>query len=227
MKKQDVIKNFSEMVGGLLEQGYAFNSKMMSGSQGEVIKVGLQKGNDGVALSIFLQDIKRKDDAFWYFEDSLVLYAETFNVSDWEAEESTYWYSKERSYKNISEIVFYNVCAKRHYGHDYENDWFVFSERDAAIAMDKQINRRDVRRNMRTEEKEFTSKEAKELAVKILRKVPGYKRAKAEDVDLIRKVCYKDKYVDYVIELNKRVSKGAMVKVLVNRNRIYNKLEVA
>lgn len=224
MKKQDVIDNFSKMVGSLLEKGYTFNSQMMSGSQGEVIKVGLQKGNDGVALSIFRKDIERKDDPFWYFCDSLVLYAETFNVSDWEAEESTYWYGKERSYKNISEIVFYSIFTKRHRG---EDDWFTLNERDAAKAMDKWIDRYNTRRSMQTERKEFTSQEAKELAVKILRKVPGYKRAKTEDVDLIRKVCYKDKYVDYIIELNRRVSNSATMKVIANRNNVCHKLVVS
>lgn len=217
MKKQDVIDNFSKMVSSLLEQGYTFNSQMMSGSQGEVIKVGLQKDNDGIALSIFFKDVEYEGHPFDRFEDSLVLYLETFNVSDWRAEDYSYWFGKERPYKNIKEIVYYNISAKVY---DRDNNWYTMSKYEAVKSKEKKQARREARyeSRKRNQNKQISAPGSKALALKIAKRIPGYKHAKIEDIESIYK--YNNGWSDiaYFINFNRQVSKSVSLKLCLDEN---------
>lgn len=214
MKYQQIIDSFTCIVKKYLEVGFTFDPEMMGGTQGEVISVGLKRGDEGLAFSIFEQDAPAKGHPYRGFENSLVFYAEAFSVSDWKAKEATFWFSRERDYKTITKVVYYNVARP-----GADGRWFTVCESEALEIRNKQVDRAAARfkSGKRNKNKKFESEGAKELALKIAKRTPGFKRAKPEDVKSFYKSLNGYSKVAYFIEFNVN-SKFGCKKLALDKN---------
>lgn len=215
MKKQDVINEFTEVVREYLNKGFVFLPEANRGSQGQEMAVVLGNGDDGIALSLFKQDITVKDHPYAYYYDSYIFYAESFSISEWKSKEVNFWLGNDRDYKVTTKVTYYNLNNVYNKG----MDWFVVSEQKAVECKAKKLDRVKARRGSSkyNENKKFESKSAKELAFRIAKRTPGFKRVKLEDVKSFHKRCNDCSKVAYFIEFNVD-SKFGCKKLALDKN---------
>lgn len=215
MKKQDVVKEFTEVVREYLNNGFNFLLEANRGSQGQEMSLVLSKGDEGVAFSLFTNDVAVEGHPQHYYYNSYIFYTEFFNVSEWKSKGDIFWFGVARDYKTITKVTYYNLSSV----YDKTKGWFVTSEQEAAKCKAKKIDRVEARRKgfKHNSNKKYESKSAKELAFKIAKRTPGFKRVKLEDVKFFYKCCRKYSMVAYFIEFNVD-SKFGCKKLALDKN---------
>lgn len=210
MKKQDVIKEFTEVVREYLNKGFNFLLEANRGSQGQEMSLVLSKGDEGVAFSLFTQDIAVEGHPYHYYYDSYVFYTEFFNVSEWKSKEGIFWFGVARDYKTITKVTYYNLSNV----YDKTKGWFVTSEQEAAKCKAKKIDRVKARHSRieHNSNKKYESKNAKELAFKIAKRTTGFKRVKLEDVKSLYK-CHNNYFIEFNVD-----SKFGCKKLALDKN---------
>lgn len=140
---------------------------------------------------------------------------EMFDAKAFEKSGDLFWFQTDtRDWKLGAPVIdrFYNVNTR----HTIGSDWFV-SEEEAIKAKELHVKRLMARRES-YKSATFRSSKAKELAAKIVSKKQGYKRVRAQHVNSIS--ISKNRVSgrrQIVIDLNKKVSKNASIKVIVNK----------
>lgn len=215
MKKQDVINEFTSVVREYLNRGFSFLPVANRGTQGQEMAVVLFKGDEGLAISLFEQDVPVDGSPYSYFEDSLVIYIEVFSVSEWRSKDGTFWLANERDYKVTIKTVYYNVTNGR------GDQWFTLSkheaERDRAKRVERFVKSHKSTDGKHNNNKRFESESAKELALKVAKRTPGFKRAKLEDIKSFHKSLNGYSKVAYFIEFNVN-SKFGCKKLALDKN---------
>ena len=210
MKKQDIINKVTETVRDYLNKGYTFYPEAMRGSQGQDFSVVVVKDSVGLAISTWNTNITAINGYA-----SLEVWYEVFDVKAFEKSGDLFWFqSDKRDWKLGAPTVekFYNINGR----YDSESDWYV-TEKEAAransIHTDRVMARWDHNKPVT-----FRSSKAKELAAKIVSKKQGYKRVRAQHVNSIsiskNRVSGRKQIV---IDLNKKVSKNASIKVVIEK----------
>lgn len=210
MKKQDIINKVTETVRDYLNKGYTLYPKAMRGSQGEDFSIVVAKEGVGVAISTWNTSITAIDGYTTY-----EVWHETFDVKAFEESGDLFWFQTDtRDWKLGTPVIdrFYNLNTRYTAG----NDWFV-SEEEASKAKELHIKRLMARRES-YKPVTFRSSKAKELAAKMASKKQGYKRVRAQHVNSIS--VSKNRVSgrrQIVIDLNKKVSKNASIKVIIEK----------
>lgn len=209
MKKQDILNKVTETVRDYLNKGYTFYPEAMRGSQGQDFSVVVVKDGVGVAISTWNTNITAINGYA-----ALEVWYEVFDVKAFEKSGDTFWFQSERDWKLTVPTVekFYNINSK----HISENDWYVTKKeavRASSIHTDRVMARRESYKPAT-----FRSDKAKELAAKIVSKKQGYKRVRAQHVSSIsisKNSVSGRKQI--VVDLNKKVSKNASIKVIIEK----------
>lgn len=210
MKKQDIINKVTETVRDYLNKGYTLYPKAMRGSQGEDFSVVVVKEGVGVAISSWNTSITAID-GYTAYE----VWHEMFDVKAFEKSGDLFWFQSDtRDWKLGTTVIdrFYNVNTRYTIG----SDWFV-TEEEALKAKELHVKRVMARRES-YKPASFCSTKAKELAAKIVSKKQGYKRVRAQHVNSIS--VSKNRVSgrrQIVIDLNKKVSKNASIKVIIEK----------
>lgn len=214
MKKQDILNKVTETVRGYLNEGYTLYPKAMRGSQGEDFSIAVVKEGVGVAISTWVANVTATAtaiDGYTTYE----VWCETFDVKAFEKSGDLFWFQTDtRDWKLGAPVVdrLYNVNTRCILG----SDWFV-SEEEASKAKELHVKRLMARRD-NSKPVTFRSDKAKELAAKIVSKKQGYKRVRAQHVNSIS--VSKNRVSgrrQIVIDLNKKVSKNASTKVVIEK----------
>jgi hypothetical protein len=209
MKKQDIINKVTETVRDYLNKGYTIYPTA-KGSQGQDWSIVLVKEGVGVAISIW-------DNSFTDMRSYSVyeVWYEMFDVKAFEKSGDFFWFKSDtRDWKLGAPVIdkFYNIHRKQIVG----SEWYVTEEeavKASSVHQDRVMARRESHKPAT-----FRSVEAKELAAKIVSKKQGYKRVRAQHVNSIsiskNRVSGRKQIV---IDLNKKVSKNASIKVIIEK----------
>ncbi|MGN1367800.1 MAG: hypothetical protein ACI4WX_02955, partial [Aristaeellaceae bacterium] len=115
MKFAEINAIFTSTVTEYIAKGYAFNTASMSGSQGEIAKVDLRKGNDVVRVYLYT------DTSYEPWGDLMIL--EVGRCTDEQVINATGYNSRATVWNNRLEImdkrVFWKMSNRR------DNDWFI------------------------------------------------------------------------------------------------------
>ena len=213
MKKQEISAKVTEIINSYLSKGYIIYPRAMGGSQGQDFEIVLRNGNDGVAISGWNSRSYRISEQHELRMDTYEIWIESFNVDKFESYGYIFWFQSEKDrydWKEDQQVI-------RYFRPSHRKDWYV-TEDEAIAIYDKQCKRAKSRR-FRTNDrvKTFKSYEAKKLAVDIAKKHRGYKRTKIEDVNAI------SLNIDFlgkkhiVIDLNRKPSKNASIKLVIDK----------
>lgn len=208
MKKQDIVNKVTETVRDYLNKGYTFYPEAMRGSQGQDFSVVVAK--DGVGVAISTWNTTSGIDGY----AALEVWYEVFDVKAFEKSGDTFWFKNTRDWKLIAPTVdkYYNISRK----YTTESDWYV-TEKEAVKASSIHTDRVMARWES-YKPATFSTSKAKELAAKIVSKKQGYKRVRAQHVNSIsiskNRVSGRKQIV---VDLNKKVSKNASIKVIIEK----------
>lgn len=213
MKKQEISAKVTEIINSYLSKGYIIYPRAMGGSQGQDFDIVLRNGNDGVAISCWNDVSYISSKKYGMSMDTYEIWIETFNVAMFESYSLTFWLRSDKDSYNWKE----DQQVIRYFRPSNRKDWYV-TEDEAVAIYDKQCKRAMSRRiSTNGRNKVFKSYEAKKLAVDIAKKHSGYKRTKIEDVNSI------SLSIDYlgkkhiVIDLNRKPSKNASIKLVIDK----------
>lgn len=169
MKKNDILKWFTHMVGEYIKCGFIFNEKylnrMFYGFEAVVV---LSNNFETIALYI----ANRYDSKLHTTAMTIAIDSYSFGIND---KHSEICIGNDKDCVNLYSETY--VQVKRGVS------WYVSLE-EATKAKELHYKRLRARE---TDSKLYKSDEAKELAVKILKDVPGFKRVKPEWVECIRR----------------------------------------
>ena len=212
MKKQEILVKATEIINSYLSKGYAIYPKAMGGSQGQDFDIVLSKGNDGVAISGWNNVSYSSSKRYGMSMDTYEIWIETFNVGMFEDYGYVFWLQSDKDSYNWKE----DQQVIRYFRPSHRKDWYV-TEDEAVAIYDKQCKRAELKYNKHSTIKTFKSDNAKKLAVDIAKKHSGYKRTKIEDVNSISlSINYLGKK-HIVIDLNRKPSKNAYIKLIIDR----------
>ncbi len=213
MKKQEISVKATEIINSYLSKGYVIYPKAMGGSQGQDFDIVLSKGNDGVAISGWYNVSYRTVEKYSMCMDTYEIWIESFNVGIFEAQSYTFWLQSDKNsydWKEDQQVI-------RYFRPSHNEDWYVTE--DEAVAIYKKQCKRAMSRRISTNgrNKAFKSYNAKKLAVDIAKKHTGYKRTKLEDVNSISLVTDSFGKKRIVIDLNRKPSKNASIKLVIRK----------
>lgn len=187
MKMVDINKEFTRIINNYIKAGYIFNPRSMGGSQGEIGKVDLVKGEE--LIRVWLDKEASKN---WYDEKVWNGYTVYLRIGRWNRPASdsvkegwTVWHSE---CKTEYEAAYYQVGG-------YDSDWYVTDYEEAMQYQNTRYARAVNDRKYNKETKIFDNDRAKEIAVNYLKREAGYKRVNANDIVVTK--AHKGYYINY------------------------------
>lgn len=191
MKFFDINRKFTEKVTEYIAKDYTINSHTMAGSQGEIGKIDLVKGNELIRIWLDTEhDWKWKDENGFYGNKIML------RVSRWVKDydpriDETVWMSH---LNHIEEYTFYELGR-------FRNKWYLDNLDEVLACIKKQDDRR-VKYKSETFLVDITSDATKEIAAKYLKNHEGYQRVSRDRIHLIKRVYHNEFKSDYIIRYN-------------------------
>ena len=179
MKHTEIEAFFTKKVNEFIMDGYIFSTTTMSGHQGEIAKVDVKKGNE--TIRIMLTSESSWDDEGTVQKTTLTVGRAMDKIRSsrpFDTMATTIWNDR---LDIIEERVWYSV--------DSSADCF-FEDKDEILAQhEKQMKRWRIREAMRElhNGQIVTSDKAKEIVLPFVRRQRGEKRAKAEDIESVKR----------------------------------------
>jgi len=195
MKRFDIDKIFTRMMGEYLEKGYVIHTSTMSGHQGEVAKVDLYKGDDIIRMNLAKMNDWHKD------TDGYVL----------TVGRATKWFNS-----GDGSIIWTKECEdiERHSFWRIGKDWFTGFEDYAEKCSNLRRNRwKDDWSNVDplTESRRDLPDSCRKVVLGRIRKMDGCHSVKLSDIKKVRKIRYDDGSAIYVADVrNKSVTVGTV-----------------
>lgn len=181
MKYQDIITTATGFINGYISNGWIFDPEIMRGSQSNVdFMVTLTDGTDSIAIYI---------SSYMESTGCVKLNIEKFNGVGFHklGERKTLWCDSNKD-EIISSFEFYRVR--------YNADWYVSKDEYEAAKKVRESRRDGVDGWYKLV---FESETDKEVAFKVMKKKPGFKRIKLDNIFDIRKVVRNGKAICYEI----------------------------
>lgn len=183
MNMNDINKIFTEKVTKLIAQGYIINVATMGGSQGEIGKVDLCKGEE--LIRVWLE---MKNDCEHLYRDYVVL-----QIGRWTHSVKDSWRTVWMGEVDALECINFYKISKDYYTTDYE-----YAKQASQISFERS------KRKYNGPSRTFMDDDArKEIAVKYLKRKHGYKRVSRNNISLRYyhsnhqyTVVYNDNYYD-------------------------------
>lgn len=174
MKFHEINVKFSEKVAEYLSKGYIINTQSMGGSQGEIGKVDLVRGNQ--LIRIWLDQETSYYTRPGQFTGNMIV----LRVSEWKYPagnamyfDSTVWMS---DLNHIETHLFYQINDR--------NKWYI-EDLDEAIRCQGISHERYYARNYNSND--FVTTDAmKEIGAKYLKRVAGYKRVRKNEIKMMK-----------------------------------------
>ena len=179
MKSIEIEAIFTGKVQEYIEQGYILSTTTMSGHQGEIAKVDVKKGKETVR--IMLTGESTWDDQGSIQKTKLIVGRTQKQIrknSPFDTMATTIWNDR---LDIIEELVWYSV--------DSRADCFYEDKTEILSQHKKQLERWRVREAYRemSHGKTITCEKAKEIVLPFVRRQRGERRAKAEDIESIKR----------------------------------------
>lgn len=172
MNRFDIDKKFTELVAYYLADGWILNTKSMCGHQGEEGKVDLVKGDELVRIWL-----SRENNFNWNIDGEWHGYIMHLRIGRWNRPASDSirhnWTVWMRDLDVIMNLEFYEVSS--------DGDGWYVEDLDEALKVQEKRNNNWIKHAI-SFEKDITSARSKEIAVKYLKRVCGYKRVSSDKI---------------------------------------------
>ena len=196
MKRYDIDKIFTRLMGEYLEDGYLLNTNTMSGHQGEVAKVDLRKGDEVIRL-VLEKGTNWNSNADWY-AITIGRCVEPVRKEDW----ATIWTSK------LEEIDRYCI-------YQIGKDWYTGIEGYAKRCSEKRHARWKngwYHVDPLTNSHRDLPDSCRKVILNRVRSMNGFKSVKLCDITKVRRVVNPNGTIEFVADVRHRTVVVGTVK---------------
>ena len=178
MRHEEIERIYTEKVSELIAAGYVINASTMSGSQGEIAKIDLKKGDEIIRVMLEKKSYAEIDGMIGRSFDSVVLTVgrntEPVNLKRFFDSFSTIWNNR---LEVIEQRVFYRV--------NYEADYFTEDLDEIRAQFDLHMARYRGRREVK---RVLDLDSVGAIVLPFVRRQPGCRNKKVSDIDGVVKV---------------------------------------
>ena len=196
MKSSEINAIYSAKVAGFLADGYQINTSSMNGSQGEIAKIDLRKGDE--VIRVMLQQKTIWNDESFRTRDAVVLTVgrctdeRVINAQGFERD-AIIWNER---LEVIEERQFFRMDR-------YHSDWYL-EGKEADKAVEKHVNRMNIRQEMQriderwTRMQEIKSEEIKRILLPAVRRHLGKPKMKVDRIAKVTRI-WKETRFEYTV----------------------------
>lgn len=165
MYMQDIEKRFTEKVAEYLTAGYIFSQETMRGSQGEMCKVDLKRGDSFIRIRLL---------GFYEIDMDGISLDVMSNEADGLADRSTVWD------EDFEKVVSEKFC----YASSRKNFYIAEDDYEKAHIREKRYSRYKAR----AKHPQQLPEKAKAIVLPYIKRMKGFKSTKLADIDVVLKV---------------------------------------
>jgi len=189
MKYHEINKEFSLYVQAYLEEGYMINTQSLGGSQGEVAKVDLYKGDELIRIWI-----EHESSKLWGERDRWHGYTMVLRIGRWNHPAKDAYIRGSIVWMSALDVI----CERTFY--EISNDWYVETEEEAVTIQN--LHRDRYYKHSIITSDSITSEATKDIAVKYLKRKLGYQRVSRDKIGINKNYSRDGHHTAYYINYN-------------------------